>query len=60
MKEQFRSILALSADSPEELRPSDVFRVVDEADDLGVKAEFVNWLLSENLKPRTRISLEEI
>ena len=58
---QFLSILKLSADTPEELRPSDVGRVAYEAEDQGVLMEFRDWLLSGfDLMPRTRNLVFEI
>jgi len=55
----FNSILALSADEPSELRPSDVYRVVSESKDLGVEVPFITWLLSKDIQPRVRKMLEK-
>lgn len=41
-----KTILAISADSREELRPQDVDRVMEQADYLGCREEFRAWLLS--------------
>lgn len=55
---QFRSILALSADAPDLLRPCDVDRVLDAAQDQRCLAEFRNWLLSQDLQDRTRTNIK--
>ena len=39
------TILRISANSREELRPCDVDRVMEQADNIGVLAEFREWLL---------------
>ena len=51
---EFRSCLMLVADSPEELRPVDVDRVLDAAEDMCLLTEFAGWLLDHDLLPRTR------
>lgn len=50
----FRSILALSADEPDLLRPCDVERVLGVAHDQGCLDGFRGWLLSQELQERTR------
>lgn len=55
---QFRNILALSADAPDLLRPCDVERVLDAAQDQGCLEGFRRWLLSEDLQERTRINIK--
>ncbi len=54
MESKFRSALLLSADTPEELRAGDVFRVMDAAKEFGVRDEFKAWLLAHDLISRTR------
>jgi len=56
---RFRSCLLLSADSPEDLRPCDVDRVMDAAADLGCLEELRKWLLDQELRQRTRQLVEE-
>ena len=59
MDERFRSAVMVSADSPEEIRPSDVDRVMDTALDMGVdKTEFTTWLLTHDVNARTRKAIE--
>lgn len=41
---RFRMIILAAADSIEELRPQDVFRVLTEADNAGIGREFRRWL----------------
>jgi hypothetical protein len=53
----FMNIVKSAADSPEQLRPGDVYRVLDEARDLGVEGVFADWLWKQNLMERTRFSL---
>lgn len=49
------SLLQVAADSPAELRPSDVDRVMDQANDLGVLEEMRGWILGHaDLNPRTQ------
>lgn len=55
---QYRSILALSGDEPDLLRPCDVGRVLDAAQDQGCFAEFRKWLLSQDLQERTRTNIK--
>ena len=45
--ERFRQITKVAADSPEQLRPVDVGRALDEADEQGVLPEYTRWLLEE-------------
>jgi len=49
-----RNILLSAADSPETLRPSDLFRIFDEAEDQGIKKEFIRWIDKQPLNERTR------
>lgn len=51
---KFESILMLSADSPGQLRRSDVFRVLDAARDKGCLDGFCEWLLSHDLSEAVR------
>lgn len=51
-------ILLLSADTPEQLRPVDVERVLDEAFQEDYFEEFQRWLLQQNLKDSTRQKVE--
>lgn len=41
----FTTILTISANSREELRPQDVDRVMEQAEYCGVREEFRTWLL---------------
>ena len=59
MEHSYRQTLALAADSPEQLRPCDVDRVMDDAQDRGYAEGFRSWLLSHNLMLRTTMLLEE-
>jgi len=59
MESKFRSALMVSADTPESLRASDVYRVLYEAEEMDVFHEFKTWLLSQNLQSRTREVLNE-
>jgi len=52
-EQQFMSILQLSARSEGVLRPSDVYRVMNEAKDQGVLEPFYKRLLKGNLETRT-------
>lgn len=53
----YKSILALSADSTSLLRPCDVDRIMDAAEDQGCLKGFRSWLLShDDLRERTRIN----
>jgi len=54
----FKSILLVSADSPDRLRPTDVDRVMDEAYQQGKFHEFKAWLLDQQLMGRTRELVE--
>ncbi|WP_224962663.1 hypothetical protein [Geomonas subterranea] len=56
--QKFQSILALSADAPDLLRPCDVERVLDAAQDQGCFDEFRKWLLCHDLQERTRTSIK--
>lgn len=55
---QYRSILAVSADEPDLLRPCDVDRVLDAAQDQECLSGFCKWLLSQDLQERTRINIK--
>jgi len=56
---QYRSILALSADSSDLLRPCDVERVMDAALDQGCLTGFRAWLLSHHdLQDRTTTNVK--
>ena len=55
--DRFMNILKSAADSPEQLRAGDVYRVLDEAKDHGIEDVFAGWLLKQNLMERTRFSL---
>jgi len=49
---QFTSILKLSADTPEELRSIDIRRLIDEADDQNIRANFIFWLKNQPVSER--------
>lgn len=58
--QQFVSILKLSADTPAQLRPSDVDRVMDAANDAHKLKEFTAWLLKQKgLQERTIKNIKE-
>ena len=59
MLRQYKSILYLSANEPEELRPSDIDRVMDAAKDQNCQVGFRGWLLKQALKKRTRELVED-
>ncbi|MDI6854385.1 MAG: strawberry notch family protein [Deltaproteobacteria bacterium] len=50
----YLDILKTAADSPAELRPSDIARVLEEASERNVGPEFTEWLLQQNLHPQTQ------
>jgi len=50
----YRKILLLSANEPEELRPSDVYRVMEAARDHSCLYGFWRWLLKQKLREDTR------
>lgn len=52
-------ILQIAADSPEQLRPVDVDRVMEHAKDMGLLAEFRAWLLDQTLNDRTRATIQK-
>ena len=54
MHRTFKSILILSADTTELLRPVDVDRVMEAAQEMGILESFRAWLLGSNLKDATR------
>lgn len=56
--QKLQAILALSADAPDLLRPCDVERVLDAAQDQGCFDEFRKWLLSHDLQDRTRSNVK--
>lgn len=56
---KFNGILKLSADTPNELRPSDVDRVLDAAEDAGILDEFYSWLKAQGLKGKTEATLDK-
>lgn len=59
MKVNLQGILNLAADTREQLRPSDVDRVMSEAHDLGVLGEFKDWVLAATFNnPRTKTTIE--
>lgn len=51
-------ILKLAAESPEVLRAIDVYRVMSTAYDKHCMNEFKEWLLAQELNPRTRATVE--
>jgi hypothetical protein len=54
------TILKISADNRESLRPQDVDRVMTQADDCGVLDRFREWLLSaKTFTHGTRTAIEE-
>jgi hypothetical protein len=54
------TILKISADNRESLRPQDVDRVMTQAEDCGVLDRFRNWLLSsKTFTHGTRAAIEE-
>lgn len=59
-EKMFRSILLLSADSPEQLRPCDVDRVMEAALDKGIDLQFKVWLLTfrDSMNERTIQNIE--
>jgi hypothetical protein len=59
METAYRQTLALSADSPEQLRPCDVDRVMDDAAQRGFADGFRAWLLAQPLMPRTAMLLDQ-
>ena len=50
----FQTILAVSADRPDQLRSIDVERVLTEAAECNVFTEFRDWLLQQDLQKKTR------
>lgn len=56
--QKFQNILALSADAPDLLRPCDVERVLDAAQDQGCFDEFRKWLLGHDLQERARTNIK--
>ena len=54
----FRSALSLSADSPEQLRSSDVDRVMSDAASRGFAEEFRRWLLSKGVQSDTAAEIK--
>lgn len=50
----FNNLLMVAADTPAKLRPTDVGRVLLEAHECKCFDEFKEWLLSQELKDRTR------
>jgi hypothetical protein len=59
MAPNFKAILMVSANCPEELRACDLDRVIDQADQAGFKFEFIGWLKVQNLPDRTKKRLME-
>jgi len=53
-QQQFQNILKVSADTPEQLRAADTYRVLDEANQQGVMDKFYQWLTKQDIQPRTR------
>ena len=51
---RYNGIVKMSADSPAQLRPADVYRVIWEAKDQGHEEPFKKWLLKQDLPERTR------
>jgi hypothetical protein len=58
MNSLFNNLLMVAADSPEQLRPTDVGRVLLEAKECKCFDEFKEWLLSKELRSGTRYLLE--
>jgi len=58
-EQRYQSCLMLSADSPEELRPQDVDRVMTHAHEHGFLQGFEKWLNSQLLSERTRLNVEQ-
>ena len=54
----FKNLLMVAADSPEQLRSTDVGRVLLEAKECNCFDEFKEWLLSKSLKDGTRYLVE--
>ena len=56
--QQFINILKLSADTTEQLRSIDLDRIIDEASNQGVKANFIAWLKKQPTSERVHNLLE--
>jgi hypothetical protein len=57
-KDDYLNIVLSAADDPAHLRAGDVYRVLDEAKNLGLNVkEFGEWLRLQPLMERTRFSL---
>lgn len=59
-KNKMLPILLIAADSPEKLRPIDVDRVMMEALEQGMFAEFKQWILNHQLKLTTRKAIKQL
>jgi len=53
----FLNLLTLAADSPAQLRRSDVYRVVRDAEDMGCASAFCDWLAA--LRPDLQTEITE-
>lgn len=60
MEQKYRSILMLSTDSPEQLRPIDVYRVLNEAKNKDCLTEFVKWLEARPISDRVRAKIQSV
>lgn len=56
---EMKIFLLLVSDSSETLRPMDVDRVMESANNNGQLEEFRAWILSQPLLPRTKKAIEE-
>jgi len=60
MLNKFQNILRLVADSPEQLRISDIVRILDEAEQNKCLQEFVNWILNQSIPEKCKIQIKEL